>query len=325
MKQAFLIRCAPGRISRLDEVVNDDQIVIGWSKGKKQFLDSEINREKIKKILKTEYSPFYNDNEYSLGQATGYLWRFLKEMQVGDYVIVPKEKAFFLGEVTSSPIFVKEKLEDDTAIRRNVKWLNEKKEILREYCSSGLISRLKYQGTCVSATDLIADIEIALENSRLNKKVSFKNQLNEKLKLDISEFIKSDQAYLSNSKFEHLIKYLMIGLGANNAEIPSKKSFPNSIADVDVIADFTHLGIKIFIQVKKHKDKTDVSAVQQIIQALKETNKSGNEPIYGWVISSGYFNEKSEKLATENGIRLVNGEELAEMIISIGIEKIKEI
>jgi hypothetical protein len=245
-------------------------------------------------------------------------------MKIDDYAIVPISKAFYLGEITSDPIYLSDKVKEDTAIRRNVKWLNNGKPILRECGAAGLISRLKYQGTCVSASDLIKDVEKALENSKKNLIPNFKNQLNDSLRQEVVKFLISKESYLDDRKFENLVRQLMIGLGAKSSIIPSKTRYKNSIADIDVLADFIHLGLKIYIQVKKHNKESDDYAVRQLLKAMQIDNPDGSNPISGWVVTSGRFTEKAEKLANENGIKVVNGEDLAEMIVSVGLEKFND-
>lgn len=323
-KQAFIIRCAPNKISRVDDVLKEQQIVIGWSKTKDLLFAPETEREKFKEIIKSIYPELYENNNFSLGQATGYLWRFLKEMEIGDYALVPISKAFYIGEITSAPIFDAEKIEEDTAIRRNVNWLNNGKPIQRDYCGSGLISRLKYQGTCVGATDLIEEIEKVLDNEKKGLHSGFKRQLSEILKESAITWLNSDSAYLDDKKFEQLVSQLMIGLGAQVSLIPSKSRYKDSIADVDVIANFEHLGINIYIQVKKHKLKSDEHAVKQLIEAMKIDNPDGSKPIIGWVVTSGEFSPQAVKLADENAIKVVNGYDLAEMMVAVGLQSFKD-
>lgn len=320
-KQAYIIRCAPSGVNRLEELLVENQIVIGWSKTKDILFDQSLNRDEFKQKIKEIYHPYYEDNPYSLGQATGYMWRFIREINIGDYAIVPIPKAFYLGQVTSDPICLTNKVVEDTAIRRNVIWLNETKPILRDYCGSGLISRLKYQGTCVGATDLLEDIELALKASKKKRRPTFKNQLNENLKQRVATFLTSKSAYLDDRKFEKLIKDLMLALGATTSVIPAKSRYKNSIADIDILANFVHLGLQIYVQVKKHKESSDEYAVQQIIEAIKIDNPDNSRPIFGWVVSSGTFTESAQNLADQNGIRVINGEDLAEMIITVGLDK----
>lgn len=323
-RQAYIIRCAPSRISRLDEIIPNKQIVLGWSLTKNKLFKSS-DREFFKQQLKESYPTKYKKNPYSLGQATGHLWRFIREMQKGDYAIVPTSKAFYLGKIKNNELqFYEDKIEDDTAIRRDVEWLNDGKPILRDFCGAGLVSRLKYQGTCVSATDLIEDIEEALKSAKQNTKPTFKNQLGDSLKGNVAKLLTSKKAYLDNTKLEKLVRQLLLALGAKTSKIPYKKRYPGSIADVDVIANFVHLGLHIYVQVKKHSGETDEHAVKQIIEALKIDNPDNSKPIFGWVISTGTFSDEAEKLAIENGIRIIDKDELAEIIISVGLDNLNE-
>lgn len=318
-KQAFIIRCAPSYVSRVGEMFDNNQIVIGWSETENMLFDPILDRDGFKEILKLKY-PDYKNNSYSLGQGAGYLWRFIREMQIGDYAIVPIPKAFYIGEIKSDLIFKPEKIDEDTAIRRNVKWLNNGKPIPRDYCSAGLVSRLKYQGTCVGVTDLIEEIESAIEAAKNGKTPSFKDQLKEKLIQDTSDLLRSNKAFLDCNKFEDLVRNLMIGLGAKTSTTPSKMQYKGSIADVDVIADFIHLGLQVYVQVKKHTKESDEHAVNQLIEAIAIDNPDGSKPIFGWVITSAEFSPNAEKLANENGIRVINGYDLSEMIVAVGLD-----
>lgn len=322
-KQAFIIRCTLSGFTRIDELLLENQIIIGWSHTRSQLFDKNLSWESFKDIIKTIYTE-YEGHSNSLGQGAGYLWRFIRDMQIGDYALVPISGAFYLAEITSDVICLEDKVKDDTAIRRNVKWLNNKKPISREYCEAGLISRLKYQGTCVGATDLIGSIENALHYDKEKGIQSFTQQLNEKLKGQVKDLLISPEALLSPDKFENLILQLLNGLGAST-EKPSKTRYSDSIADVDVIATFVHLGLQIYVQVKHHSNITDERAINQVIAALqidKSDNAYNSKPILGWAITSGTFSPKALSLANENNIRCIDGDELSEIILSIGLEKL---
>lgn len=319
---AFIIRCAPSKISRIDFVLQENQIVIGWSDTKELLLNETISRDDFKKILIQKYIG-YNENPYSLGQAVGYLWRFNREMQIGDYVLVPIARAFYLGIIESKATYYPEGVSSDIAIRRNVKWLNNKNPIPRNLCDAGLTSRLKYQGTCVGAGDLIESIEKALNAVKNFKEVSFKEQAKEKLKEDLINIFSSTATNLSPSKFEELVRQLLQALGASASEKPSNRKYKNSIADVDVIADFEHLAIRIYVQVKYHNYQTDMHAVKQVIEAIKKDNPDNLQPIIGWVVSSAKFTNEATNLANDNGIRCIDVEELTEMILSVGLNRFK--
>jgi restriction endonuclease Mrr len=121
-------------------------------------------------------------------------------------------------------------------------------------------------------------------------------------------------------KFEKLIRDLMLALGATSSEISSKRKYGNSPADVDIIADFAHLGIRIYIQAKMHRGSSDKKAVDQVLKAMGHDNEDGGLPIYGWVVTTGTFDDEATNWADQNGIRVINGEELSEMILSVGLD-----
>lgn len=54
------------------------------------------------------------------------MWRFIREMNVGDLVVVPHGSEFYVAEVSGPAMYDESKVEEDTAYRRNVKWLNDK-------------------------------------------------------------------------------------------------------------------------------------------------------------------------------------------------------
>ncbi|WP_321279381.1 restriction endonuclease [Marinifilum fragile] len=320
---AFIIRCAPSKISRVDEMVKENNIVIGWSHTEDKLLNPELDRDGFKNILKSYY-PGYHDNPRSLGQATGYLWRFFREMKEGDYVLVPTPKAFYIGKIVGGVKFHKECIESDTSLRRKVEWLNEGETILREYCGAGLQSRLKYQGTCVGASEFIEDIERALKLAEQKELPSFKDQLKIELKDKVGKLLQNDSSFLSVDKFEKLVEQVLQGMGAIT-ERPSKTRYGNGIADVDVIASFVNLGIQIYVQVKMHKNETDKHAVEQVVEAIRIDDPEGDNSISGWVVSSADFSNEAISLAQQHNIRLVNVDDLSDMIVSVGTDVLTEI
>ncbi len=317
---AFVIRSSPSRVKRINLVLQDDQIIIGWSKTQNLLLDKNLTRDDFKRIL-IDYYPEYRDNSYSLGQAAGYLWRFIREMKIGDYALVPIPHAFYLGRVTSDVKFERTGMKTDSWIRRDVEWLNNKAPISRDKCDAGLISRLKYQGTCVGASDLIGSIENALHSSENNVEVSFQQQAHNRLKEGLAETLSSNTSYMSPQKFEELIRQLLDAMGAETSIIPPNSKYKDSIADVDVIADFKYLGMRIYVQAKYHNTETDEHAIKQVIEAIKIDNPDNLQPILGWAVSTSTFSEKAIHLANENGIRCIDVDELAEMMVSIGLDK----
>ena len=79
-------------------------------------------------------------------------------MNIGDIVVVPDGPMFYVAEVSGPPTYDELQIENDSAYRREVTWLNEKKAIPRALAKSALVSRMKTQGTSAYASDLLSQI-----------------------------------------------------------------------------------------------------------------------------------------------------------------------
>lgn len=317
-ERAFIIRCAPSYNSQLDQV-REGEIMIGWSKTTDELLEPSLTRNEFKPILIKHYNG-YAENGRSLGQATGYLWRFIREMQIGDLALIPTRGAFYLAEITSDAYSDEHYMDTDSVIRRKVKLLSED-PISRSVCPNGLVSRLKYQGTCVSASDLIDQVLIGYQRHLNDSKPSYQDELRDELKIQVSNFLKSDSNLLNSDSMEYLVRDLMGALGADEKIIVPKSKYPKG-TDVDVIALFHKLQTAICIQVKKHDHSTGTHSIDQILKGLPLVEEEFNYGTQGWVINTGNFDESADALAKAEKIRLINGDELAEMILDAGLERI---
>ena len=159
-QQAFVLRISPSRIDRVSEALSSNQIIIGWAEAR-GLLDENLPWEEFRKII----SDTYYANEENLrraGAAGGHMWRFIREMKKGDLIVVPYGAKFYVAEVSGPAAHDESKVGEDTAYRRNVTWLNEKLSIPRSLAKPALISRMKTQGTCSYATDLLPQIKNVL-------------------------------------------------------------------------------------------------------------------------------------------------------------------
>lgn len=93
------------------------------------------------------------------------MWLFIRQMKKGDLVVVPAGPVFYVGEVVSDEAFYDEtKREEDSAYRREAKWLNNRQSIPRTaVAGSALASRMKARSTCVRAENLVDEIEACLK------------------------------------------------------------------------------------------------------------------------------------------------------------------
>ena len=149
-QQAFVLRISPSGRDRVQEALQSDAIIIGWANAE-GLLDPSLTRDQFRAIISDSIYP----NETSLrkaGAATGHMWRFVRIMNEGDFVVVPYGPDFYVAEVKGAARFISDKQKEDSAYRRDVTWLNDKHPIPRRYAKAALVSRMKIHGTSASAT-----------------------------------------------------------------------------------------------------------------------------------------------------------------------------
>src|SRR3989304_8508657 len=207
-QQAFVLRIAPRGIDRVPEALKENQIIIGWADAA-GLLESNLTWEQFREIMREKYYTS-ESNLRKAGAAAGHMWRFIREMNKGDLVIVPYWSEFYVAEVDDSATYDPQKTDDDTSYRRLVKWLNDKKPIRRDIAKSALISRMKTQGTCAYATDLLAGIKECLQIASSGQTPTFQTDLQSRLIRETLTELRSGR--MDSFGFERLIQTVLTGL-----------------------------------------------------------------------------------------------------------------
>ena len=312
----------------LEQLVKDDEN--SWNYFEEQFLKNWGNKPR---------------SRYSL-------WRFIKEMKKGDWVLVPEwGGTFSIYELTDDnvtlasdeSIELPEKDCNGNKIERHenkmIRTSNQEEDnyydigFLRkckpvecyiprqEYADMALNSRMKLFSTNANISDLKESIETAVEAFRDKKPINLKEILVEKT-VDI--WSKTIREKLKSEKYEKLVKWYFTQIGASEVYIPPKH-YVGKQGDVDVVATFEKLKTIVYVQAKFYEGETSDWAVQQIVDFSnsKEIGLDNNYSYQFWVISSSEcFSENCRKLATENHVRLINGEEFVRMLLDVGIESL---
>lgn len=317
-KQAFVLRIAPSGIDRLQEALDSNQIIIGWARTP-ELLKEDLTYGKFRAILSDNY--YAEDaNLRRAGYAAGTMWRFIREMGIGDLVVVPCPGKFYVAEISGLATHDPSKIEDDTAYRREVKWLNDKKPIKRVSARAALISRMKIQGTSARASDLLQEIEECLENARAGTEPTFQGDLQTKL---IEETLKEMRTGRINDRgFEGLICDVLRGLGADNVEIVPRSKDEGA----DIVATFKVAGViqqTLAVQAKHWRPEPPVSkaVVDQLIDGIAAESAD-----LGMIVTTGTVSEEAvacaEKFFEDNGIKieLVDGEYFAKLIVEHGLK-----
>ena len=314
---AFILRVAPGGEDKVPEALSADQIIIGWAEAN-GLLDYALGWEQFREIIRKAY---YSDEPTlrKAGAAAGHMWRFIRDMKPGDLVVVPYWADFFVAEIAGSATFDPSKVKEDSAYRRSVRWLNGKKPIPRQLSRSALLSRMKTQGTCADATDLLGEIRDCLTLASRGESPTFQSDLQARLVREVLAELHSGR--IENFGFERLIQTVLRGLGAEEVRIVPRSADKGA----DLVASFRVAGAfqqMVAVQAKHWQPEPPVGrdVVEQLIRGIEAEGANLGMVITSGTISDEAF-EAAEQYFVDKGIRieLVDGEQFAKLIVEHGI------
>ena len=316
--RAYVLRVAPGT-SKVAEALADGDLIVGWSLAD-GLLNEGLSWAEFRGIIHQTYHE--GDGNYRRsGHSAGQIWRFIREMNIGDWVVVPDGGGFYVAQVTGPARHEPAKVNDDTAYRRSVRWLNPENPVPRRYARASLQSRMKYKSVCVEATDLLEEIHEALATIRQTEIPSFDADLRVRL-IDQAKH-ELQPGRMNHTGFEKAEANVLEAIGGKEVRIvPRSKD-----KGVDVLAEFTlakTFAFTLGVQAKHYQPSPPVGAwvVEQLVEGMDAEGAT-----IGWVATSGTFDEEAEsrrdELAAEKGyqIELVDGDQLAAMIVDSGLER----
>ena len=110
-QQAFILRISPGGVDHVSEALENNQIIIGWALAE-GLLNPNLEWERFREIISSTY---YSEepNLRRAGAAGGHMWRFIKDMKVGDFVVVPHSSGFYVAEVKGPASYNENEREND--------------------------------------------------------------------------------------------------------------------------------------------------------------------------------------------------------------------
>lgn len=316
-RAGFVLRIAPAGEDRVPEALQSSELIIGWGMAD-GLLDASLSWESFREIVRQAYYADEPDQRRA-GNAAGHLWRFIREMKPGDLVVVPYGTEFYVAEVTGPATYDPDKVNDRSAYRRRVKWLNNAAPIARQLAKSALISRMKAQGTCADATDLLDEIQQCLNLANSGQKPTFQSDLQERLVRETLAEMRSGR--IDSYKFEQLIATVLSGLGAREPRIVPR----NQDKGADILATFRVAGVfqqVVAVQAKHWQPDPPVSkeVVLQLIRGIEAESAH-----LGMVITSGSISPEAVQAAEQyyevKGIRieLLDGEQFARLIVEHGL------
>ena len=314
---AFIYRVKPGGVDKLEEALRTNHLITGWAKAE-GLLNEDLNWVEFREIIRKAY---YADDQTlrRAGTAAGNLWRFIREMRPGDLVVVPHGNNFFVAKITGDAIYDDTKVNEDSAYRRPVRWLNDKKPISRKLANADLLRRMKTWNTSARADDLLDKIHNSLNNARSGERPTFNSHLYTRLVEDTLDEL--HHGFIDDRGFEKLIESLLKKLGAVDTRIVPRRQDRGA----DILATFRVAGIiqqVVAIQAKHWKGDSPVTSavVQQLINGIEAEGAD-----LGMVITSGIISKEAEERAKryfeETGVNidLVDGEMFAKLLVESGM------
>jgi len=317
-ERAFVLRIAPGYVDHVPEALEKDVLITGWSDAS-GLLDERLDWDQFREKVHKACYPDDKDYRRSGGGAAS-LWRFIREMSIGDWVIVPHGPQFYVAEVTGNVRFDSSKVSDDSAHRRPVRWLNDKKPIPRRLARSSLQSRMKIYHTCGYANGLIDEIYTALVEASKGKPASFADDLRHLLVTQTVQEIRSGK--MNDRVFEELVASVLRSRGAREVRIVPRMQDRGA----DLLATFplvSSLEIPLAVQVKYWNGDVGKEAVEELGRGM-----DAEGAVLGWVVTSGGYSDDAlqarEELMRDKDfqIELIDGNDLAAMVVDFGIKSI---
>ena len=317
-------------------------ISIGWS--------DFSNEESLRRIQGDEsgFDRLFEEAGWGRPKNRFNLRRFVREMKQGDEVIVPLPWTFTICRIVDDAIYTIQDFPKDllvdcygnpVTIRDN--YLCDKdgndidlgffrkveillKDIPRsDYARQDLHSRMKIRQTNALITDLRESIEIAkqqfIEKRPINLKATLQAEMGPVALAKMSELLNADS-------FENLVRKYLESMGGK-LRVPNKNESTSEMGDADVEAYFEKIGVVIMAQVKKHDEKTDSWAVEQI-KAYGKNHQYDNWIAILWVVSTcNDYSKEAKELAAKSQdgtVRLITGLEFAKMVLDAGLDIMTE-
>lgn len=318
--RAFVLRMAPAGADWVPDALTANEISIGWGLAA-ELMDESLDYWRFREVVKRHYDPG-SPSFQRAGSIAGMLWLFLREMSDGDYVVVPHGNSFYVAEIAGVARYLSEAVDQHTAFRRPVRWLNDKQPLPRRSARAALQSRMKMRQTCGDASDLIADIADSLEVAGTDSQPTFGADLRARLVNQAK--VEMTSGRMDSYAFENLVATLLRSLGAHDVRI-----VPRSLdKGVDLIASFAladTFRLRIGVQAKHYRPDPPVGAavVDQLAAGME-----AEQITLGWVATSGGFAEdavlRKATIEEERGlsIELVDGDQLAAMIVEGGLRAV---
>lgn len=284
--------------------LNKDVIAIGW----RDFGDLskvEANRD----AFKVHYLEAYPDaKKGQIANGAGMLYRFIHEVQIGDYVVFPSktDRKINIGTVDSDYFY--EDNDGKYVQRRKVKWL---KHIPRLSFSQGALYEVGSAMSFFSVKNYADEFLSALDKD-FKKTVTSDDAEDESVGATADDIVESTKDFILKELSRQLKGY---DLEAFVADLLRAMGYRTTVSPqggdsgIDITAYKDELPPRILVQVKSQ----DSDIKETTIQSLKGAMREGD---YGLFVTLSNYTKNAQKyLDSTPIIRGINGTELVDLIL----------
>lgn len=284
--------------------LNKDLIAIGW----RDFGDlSKV--EESRDAFKAHYIEAYPDaKKGQIANGAGMLYRFLHEVQIGDYVVFPSktDRKINIGTIDGDYYF--EDSDGEYVQRRKVKWL---KHIPRLNFSQGALYEVGSAMSFFSVKNYADEFLSALDKD-FKKSVTSDDAEDESVGATAEDIVESTKDFILKELSRQMKGY---DLEAFVADLLRAMGYRTTVSPqggdsgIDITAYKDELPPRILVQVKSQ----DSDIKETTIQSLKGAMREGD---YGLFVTLSNYTKNAQKyLDSTPIIRGINGTELVDLIL----------
>lgn len=283
--------------------LNSSVIALGWkAMGDLSLIKAE------REAFKEKYKVAYPDcKPQSIPTSVGMLFRFVYEVQIGDYIVFPSKfnRMINIGVVEGEYTYVSS--DSEYVQRRRVKWL---KHLPRTAFSQGALYEVGSALSFFLIKNYAEEYLAALEKN--GKKVEIATDDAEEVEKTAEDIIESTKDYILKELSKNLKGYDLEDFVADLLRAMGYRatvSAHGGDSGIDITAYKDELPPRILVQVKSG----DSDIKETTIQSLKGAMREGD---YGLFITlANYTKNALAYLRNTPIIRGINGTELVELIL----------
>lgn len=285
--------------------LHENIIAIGW-KDMGDLTKIKSNRDDFKE----HYSKVYPDaKKRSIANGVGMLYRFVYDVQIGDYVVFPSkvDRQINIGIVEGNYSYNPDAVE--YAQTRKVKWL---KHMPRTAFSQGALYEVGSAMSLFMVKNYADEYLSALDKNFKHTTLTTDEGEDESVAATADEIIETTKDFILKELSKHLKGY---DLEEFVADLLGAMGYRTSVSvhggdsGIDITAYKDELPPRILVQVKSQ----DGDIKETTIQSLKGAMREGD---YGLFVTLSNYTKNAQKyLDSVPIIRGINGTELVDLIL----------